>query len=83
MSEDQLGSELPMHHPMMPDASAHVRDALKIQPTVGSQFVESSYESAITGAMLWEQQNGEVFNVTTHVRDRRFDMCRDCHRVGG
>lgn len=83
VSEHLAGSELPMRHPMMPDVPAHVRDALKIQPTVGSQFVESSYQSAITSAVLWEQQNGEVFNVATHVSDRRFDMCRDCHRVGG
>ncbi len=72
-----------MRHPMMSDVPAHVHDALKIQPTGGSQFVESSYQSAITGAVLWEQQNGEVFNVATHVSEPRFDMCRDCHRVGG
>jgi hypothetical protein len=83
VSENQSGAESPTRHPMMPDAQANVRDQLGIQPSVGSQFVESSYESSITGALLWQRQNGEVFNVSTHVSDRRFDMCRDCHRVGG
>ncbi len=81
--ENEIGSEMPTRHPMLPDVPAHVREALKNRPGVGSQFVESSYQSAITGAAHWEQQNGEVFNVATHVSDRRFDMCRDCHRVGG
>ena len=77
------GEEFPDHHPMMPDLSMHLRDALQNRSTVGSQFVESGYLSAIAGASLWERQNGEKFNVATHVSDRRFDMCRDCHRVGG
>ena len=81
--EDKIASEIRTRHPMLPDLPVHVRDALKIEPTVGSQFVESSYQSAITGAALWQQQNREIFNVATHVSDRRFDMCRDCHRVGG
>ncbi len=83
VAENPIVSEIPTRHPMMPDVPAHVRETLKIQPMVGSPFAESSYQSAITGAVLWEQQNGEVFNVATHVSDRRFDMCRDCHRVGG
>ena len=73
----------PEHHRMKPDLPQHLRDALKNRSTAGSQFVELSYLSAIAGASLWERQNGERFNVTTHVSDRRFDMCRDCHRVGG
>lgn len=81
--ENQSETEFPLRHPMIPDVPAHVRDALKNQTTIGSQFVESSYQAAITGAVLWERQNGEIFNVATHVSDRRFDMCRDCHRVGG
>ncbi len=76
-------SKFPLRHPMMPDLSLHLRDALQNRTTAGSQFVESRYLSAIAGASLWERQNGEKFNVTTHVSDRRFDMCRDCHRVGG
>ena len=81
--ENQSEAEFPSRHPMMPDVPAHVRDALKNRSTIGSQFVESSYQGGITGAVLWERQNGEIFNVATHVSDRRFDMCRDCHRVGG
>lgn len=76
-------SEFPDRHRMTPDLSQHLRDALQNRSTVGSQFVESSYLSAIAGASLWERQNGEKFNVSMHVSDRRFDMCRDCHRVGG
>ncbi|MEJ7591239.1 MAG: hypothetical protein WKF77_06805 [Planctomycetaceae bacterium] len=83
-SEDPAAdSEFPDRHPMRPDLSLHLRDALQKRTTAGSQFVESRYLSAIAGASLWERQNGEKFNVTTHVSDRRFDMCRDCHRVGG
>ena len=81
--EGQIDSEIAARHPMLPDLPAHVREALQNPATVGSQFVESSYQSAITGAVLWEQRNKEIFNVATHVSDRRFDMCRDCHRVGG
>lgn len=76
-------SDIPLRHPMMPELSPQLRDALQNRTTAGSQFVESRYLSAISGASLWERQNGEKFNVTTHVSDRRFDMCRDCHRVGG
>lgn len=80
---DIRDAKFPDRHPMMPDLSLHLRDALQNRSTAGSQFVESVYLSAIAGASLWERQNGEKFNVTTHVSDRRFDMCRDCHRVGG
>ncbi|MDA1233067.1 MAG: hypothetical protein O2856_20065 [Planctomycetota bacterium] len=83
ISVQEQDTELPVRHPMLPDLPIRVRDALQSQSTVGSQFVESNYLSAIMGAAIWERQNGEVFNVTTHVSDRRFDMCRDCHRVGG
>ena len=83
-SGDSAGDEeFPDRHPMTPELSQHLRDALQNRPTVGSQFVESVYLSAIAGASRWERQNGEKFNVSTHVSDRRFDMCRDCHRVGG
>ena len=77
------GEEFPDRHPMIPDLSTHLRDALQNQTTAGSQIVESRYLSSIAGASHWERQNGEKFNVATHVSDRRFDMCRDCHRVGG
>ena len=70
-------------HPMIPNLPGHVREALMDRGSRGSQFVESSYESARAGAGLWERENGEVFNMATHVSDRRFDMCRDCHRIGG
>ena len=68
---------------MIPDLPAHVREALMDRGTRGSQFVESSYESARAGAVLWERENGQLFNIATHVSDHRFDMCRDCHRIGG
>jgi hypothetical protein len=83
VSENQFGSEIPTHAQMTSDVTSRVRDALKNPSTISSQFVESSYEAAVAGALLWERQNGEVFSVATHVSDRRFDMCRDCHRVGG
>jgi hypothetical protein len=83
VSENQVDPEMRTRDPITSGLPAQVRDALKNPSTIGSQFVESSYQSAVTGAVLWEQQNGEVFSVATHVSDRRFDMCRDCHRVGG
>lgn len=83
LSAQDQDSESPVRHPMRPDLPTRVRDALQSQSSVGSQFVESNYLSAIMGAAIWERQNREIFNVTTHVNDRRFDMCRDCHRVGG
>ena len=82
-SKNESEPGFPTRHPMMPELSAHVRDALKNRSAAGSQIVESSYLSAITGAAAWERQNGEIFDVRTHVSDRRFDMCRECHRVGG
>jgi hypothetical protein len=48
-----------------------------------SQIVESFWMSPTAAAVAWEQQTGQIFNVVNHVNDRRFDMCRDCHRVGG
>ncbi len=75
--------EFPDRHPMLPDLSMHLRDELQNRPTVGSQFMESGYLSSIADASLRERENGEKFNVTADVSDRRFDMCRDCHRVGG
>ena len=81
--------ESPAHPPLMPSIpedvqdNTDVRDTLKNVSAVGSQIVESTYPSAIAGAVLWERQNGEIFSALTHVSDRRFDMCRDCHRVGG
>lgn len=83
LSAQEQDSESPVRKAMLPDLPTRVRDALQSQSSIGSQFVESNYLSAIMGAAIWERQNGEVFNVTTHVSDRRFDMCRDCHRVGG
>lgn len=50
---------------------------------MGSKIVESSRFSPSVGAVAWEQQTGEIFRVGTHQEDRRFAMCRECHRVGG
>ncbi len=75
--------ELTQGHPMIPQLPADIRDELLRRGFRGSQFVESSYEAARAGVVLWERENGELFNVATHVSDRRFDMCRDCHRAGG
>lgn len=50
---------------------------------IGSQIVESAWQSPVEAAVAWEQQTGQIFNVSNHVSDRRFDMCRECHRVGG
>lgn len=51
--------------------------------SVASQIVESIWISPTAAAVAWEQQTGQIFNVVNHVSDRRFDMCRECHRVGG
>ena len=51
--------------------------------SVASQIVESISISPTAAAVAWEQQTGQIFNVVNHVSDRRFDMCRECHRVGG
>ena len=48
-----------------------------------SQIVESIWISPTAAAVAWEQQTGQIFNVVNHVSERRFDMCRECHRVGG
>lgn len=51
--------------------------------SIASQIVESIWISPTAAAVAWEQQTGQIFNVANHVNDRRFDMCRECHRVGG
>lgn len=51
--------------------------------SVASQIVESIWISPTAAAVAWQQQTGQIFNVVNHVSDRRFDMCRECHRVGG
>jgi len=51
--------------------------------SVASQIVESIWISPTAAAVAWEQQTGQIFNVANHVSDHRFDMCRECHRVGG
>lgn len=51
--------------------------------SIASQIVESIWVSPTAAAVAWEQQTGQIFNVANHVNDRRFDMCRECHRVGG
>ena len=51
--------------------------------SIASQIVESIWVSPTAAAVAWEQQTGQIFNVVNHVSDRRFDMCRECHRVGG
>jgi hypothetical protein len=52
-------------------------------PSIGSQIVEWIWLSPAAAAVAWEQQTGQIFDVATHIDDRRFDMCRDCHRVRG
>ena len=52
-------------------------------PSIGSQIVESLRHSPAAAVAVWEQQTGQIFNVATHIGDRRFRLCRDCHRVGG
>ena len=55
------------------------------QPGSGdaSQIAESVSLSPRDAVVNWEQQTGQIFNVATHVHDRRFNMCRECHRIGG
>jgi len=57
----------------------------EIQPGSGdaSQIAESVSLSLRDAVVNWEQQTGQIFNVATHVHDRRFNMCRECHRIGG
>jgi hypothetical protein len=74
-------------------AQSHNLSAMNTVPDMGgsdgrksniaSQIVESIWMSPAAAAVVWEQQTGQIFNVVNHVNDRRFDMCRDCHRVGG
>jgi len=68
---------------MIPQLSADIRDKFLRRGSRGSQFVESNYEVAHAGALPWERKNPKIFDDATHVSDRRFDMCRDCHRAGG
>lgn len=64
----------------VPDQAAWTLDsAMK----TGIKIIESSSFSPSVGAVAWEQQSGEIFRVGTHQTDRRFAMCRECHRVGG
>ena len=48
-----------------------------------SQIAESGSPSPREVAITWERKTGQIFNVATHIRDRRFNMCRECHRIGG
>lgn len=61
------------------DATAPVAEV----PSISSQIVESLWHSPAAAVAVWEQQTGQIFNVATHLTDRRFRLCRDCHRVGG
>lgn len=58
-------------------------DARSHSGSMASQIVESNWISPTAAAVAWERQTGQIFNVVNHVSDRRFDMCRECHRVGG
>ena len=82
-AESMEDPEFSQGHPMLPGLPSSIVEALQNRGGQGSQFVESHYEFARGAAAMWERKNGELFNVATHVSDRRFDMCRDCHRVGG
>lgn len=66
-----------------PDNSIATENTQSRSGAVASQIVESIWISPTAAAVAWEQQTGQIFNVANHVNDRRFDMCRDCHRVGG
>lgn len=48
-----------------------------------SQIAESDSRSPREAVVTWEQRTGQIFNVATHIRDRRFNECRECHRIGG
>lgn len=69
--------------PMLSHLPAQIVEAQQNLQMPGSQIVESTRETARAGAIIWERENGELFNMATHVSDRRFNMCRECHRVGG
>lgn len=66
-----------------PDNSIVIENVKSRSGAVASQIVESIWISPTAAAVAWEQQTGQIFNVANHVNDRRFDMCRECHRVGG
>ncbi|MFO1000501.1 MAG: hypothetical protein U0936_09185 [Planctomycetaceae bacterium] len=66
------------------EGNSTVTGNVRVSPgSVASQIVESIWISPTAAAVAWEQQTGQIFNVVNHVSDRRFDMCRECHRVGG
>ena len=66
------------------EGNSTVTGNVRVSPgSVASQIVESIWVSPTAAAVAWEQQTGQIFNVVNHVSDRRFDMCRECHRVGG
>jgi hypothetical protein len=46
-------------------------------------ITELPWIPAMAAVTAWEQRTGQVFNVATHVGDRRFNLCRECHRIGG
>ena len=48
-----------------------------------SQIADPGSLSLRDAVLTWERQTGQIFNVATHVHDRRFNMCRECHRIGG
>lgn len=48
-----------------------------------SQIAESDSRSPREAVAAWELRTGQIFNVATHIRDLRFNVCRECHRIGG
>jgi hypothetical protein len=70
----------PFSTAVVPDNAAWT---LESAMRTGTKIVESSWFSPSVGAVAWEQQTGEIFRVGAHQSDRRFAMCRECHRVGG
>lgn len=85
LTENRSG-EGGLSQPDASDNSATLRNpttSVAVGSSIGSQIVESIWLSPAAAALVWEQQTGQIFNVVTHVGDRRFDMCRDCHRIGG
>lgn len=79
--ESQSGQSTTVNSPASGVGSVEIEN--QERSPVRSQIVESLWISPAAAAVAWEQQTGQIFNVVNHVNDRRFDMCRDCHRVGG
>ncbi len=80
---DPQDSTSPMLTGNSPSESMDGQNTVGLKRQASSQIVESLWVSPTAAAVAWEQQTGKIFNVINHVNDRQFNMCRDCHRVGG